>query len=170
MKYINTKSGFTLLEILIYMSIFVVLSGVVITSFTIVVGTFSNSQTNRDLQESGSTTIERMAREIRQANTVNVASVLGSTPGRLELATTNASGTPITIRFILESNAINLYKDNVLSGNLLGQNIIATSLVFRKITTANGTAVKIEMTLQDNRGKDHRTANYYDTVILRGAY
>lgn len=170
MKNINKKSGFTLMEILIYVAIFVMLAGVVITSFTVVVGTFSNSQTNRDLQESGSTSMERMVREIRQANTVNPSSNLGVTPGNLELATVDSGGAAATVRFVFENNAVNMYKNGALQDNLLGQNVVPTSLIFRKISTSNGTAVRIEMTLKDNRGKDHRTASYYDTVILRGAY
>lgn len=171
MKYKNKKSGFTLMEILIYVAIFAMLAGVVITSFTIVVGTFSNSQTNRDLQESGSTAMERMAREIRQASGVNVSnSVFGVTPGTLELDSTDSSGTARTVKFVYENNAIDMYYGGVLQGNLLGQNIVPTSLFFRNITTTSGSAIKIEMTIEDNRGKDHRTANYYDTIILRSAY
>lgn len=170
MKYINKKAGFTLMEMLIYVTIFVMIAGVVITSFVVVLGTFSNSQTNRDLQESGSTAMERITREIRQANTVNPSSTLGVTPGSLELATTDSVGAAATVRFVFENNAINMYKNGALADNLIGQNVVPTSLIFRKISTSNGTAVKIEMVLKDNRGKDHRTINYYDTVILRGAY
>lgn len=159
------------MEMLIYVTIFVLLAGVVVTSFTVNVGTFSSTQTNRDLQESGNTAMERMSREIRQANSVTTAnSVFATSPGTLELSSTDGSGNARTVKFVFESNALNLYYNGTWQGNLLGQNVIATSVVFRNIITTTGGAIKIEMTLQDNRGKDHRTLNYYDTVILRGAY
>lgn len=170
MKYSNKNSGFSIIEVIVYVSIFALLSGVVINSFSVVVGSFSETKTNRDLQESGSSSMERMAREIRQASAVNVASVLGTSPGTLELATTDSVGAAAVVKFVFESNAINMYKNGVLSANLLGSSIIPTSLIFRKITTATGTAVKIEMILQDNRGKAHKTLKFYDTIILRGDY
>jgi len=45
-----------------------------------------------------------------------------------------------------------------------------TSLVFRKITTTNSTAVKIEMTLRDTKDQTSLVENFYDTIILRGGY
>lgn len=171
MKWLKKQSGFSLIEIMIYVLLFSILAGVVINSFVSTIGSFSNTKTNRDLQEGGNTAMERISREIRQANSVTVAnSNLGTSPGTLELATTDSSGANATVKFVFENNGIFMYKNGTLAANLLGQNVIPTNLIFRRIVTTNGTAVKVEMTLQDNRGKAHKTANFYDTIILRGDY
>ncbi len=171
MKNLSTKSGFSLIEIIIYATIFSLLAGVVINSFVVTVGSYSDTKTYRDLQESGITSMERITREIRQANSVTVAnSNLGTSPGTLELATTDSSGANATVKFVFENNGIFMYKNGTLAANLLGQNVIPTNLIFRRIVTTNGTAVKVEMTLQDNRGKAHKIAKFYDTIILRGDY
>lgn len=165
------NSGFSLVEILVYIAIFAALSVVIINSFSVIVASFNSTRTSRDLLEGGNTSFERITREIRLANSVDSAnSVLGSTPGTLQMNSTNSGGSARIVKIILESGAVNLYEDGTLTGNLLGSNVQATSLIFRKITTTAGTAVKVEMTLQDQRGKDHRSEKFYDTVILRGDY
>ncbi len=165
------QSGFSLIEMVVYVSIFAMLAVVVINSYMVIVASFNRTQTNRDLQESGNAVMERISREIRQAKSITVAnSTLGTTPGTLEMATTDASGTSATVKFILESGGVNIYSNGTLIGNLVGQNVTATSLIFRQMTTTAGTGVKVELTLQDARGKEHRTENFYDTVILRGDY
>ncbi len=159
------------MEMLIYLAIFTMLSILVINSLITVMTSFSTTRTNRDLLESGSTAVERISREIRQAKTIDVTnSVLGSSPGVLQLNSTDGSGNALIIKFITSGGALNIYEGGTLKDNLLGQNITINSLVFRRIVTTNSEAVKIEMTIQDNNSKSVKTANFFDTIILRGAY
>ncbi|MEK7585745.1 MAG: hypothetical protein AAB477_00725 [Patescibacteria group bacterium] len=165
------KSGYSIAEIIVYLAVFTLLSITVINSFIVVLGSYNNTRTNRDLLESGSAVIERVSREIRQAKNIDVVnSTLASSPGVLQLNSTTSGGTAMVIKFSVTSGALNLYQDGTLIGNLLGQNVSATALIFRRIVTTNGEAVKIELTLQDTRSKTSLSANFYDTIILRGAY
>lgn len=165
------KKGYSLVEIIVYLAIFTTMSVVVINSFITILNSFKETRTNRDLLESGSTVMERISREIRQAKNIDVTnSTLSSSPGVLQLNSTDSVGTAQVIKFSITSGALNIYKDGTLTGNLLGQNITVTSLIFRRIVTTNGEAVKIEMTLQDNNSKSLKTINLYNTIILRGGY
>lgn len=169
--YKSKKNGYSIVEIIVYLAIFTTLSVLVINSFIVVLGSFNNTQTNRDLLESGSAVIERVSREIRQAKSIDVVgSVLASSPGALQLNSTTSSGTTTIMKFSVASGALNLYQDGTLVGNLLGQNVSVTTLIFRRIVTTNGEAVKIELTLEDTRSKSSISANFYNTIILRGAY
>jgi hypothetical protein len=115
--------------------------------------------------------MERISREIRQSKSVDVVnSTLGSSPGVLQLNSTDSAGTSMIMKFSVLSGALNIYKDNVLIGNLLGQKVSVTSLIFRRVITTNGEAVKIELTLQITSGNVTRSENFYDTIILRGSY
>lgn len=164
-------NGYSVMEIIVYIAIFSFFSITVINSFSAVLGSLSQSRTDRDLLESGSTVMERITREIRQATSVDVVnSTLSSTPGVLQLNSTNSGGSAMIIKFITSSGALNLYQDGALVGNLLGQNISVTSLIFRRITLTNGEAVKVELTLQDTRSKTSRSENFYSTIVLRGSY
>lgn len=160
------------MEILIYTSILAIVSIVVINSYIITIGSFNQTRSSRDLLESGNLSMERISREIRQAGSVDIAnSTLNSTPGILKLNGIDSSNNAYTIKFQVVGSALNIYQNDVLIGNLVGSNISITNLIFRKITT-EGTkeAVKIEMTLQDDRSQSLRNENFYDTVILRGGY
>ena len=169
--YKQRNKGYSLIEMIVYLAIFTSVSVLVINSFIIVLGSFSATRTNRDLLESGAVVVERIAREIRQAESVDVAnSTLGSSPGALQLNSNNSGGTPVIIEFRIVNGALNLYEDDLLVGNLLGQNISVTSLIFRRISTTNGEGVKIELTLQDSISKNLQTASFYNTIILRGGY
>jgi Tfp pilus assembly protein PilW len=160
-----------MIEMIVYLAIFATLSILVINSFIVMTSSFSASRTNRDLMESGSTAMERIVREVRQASSIDTSnSVLASSPGTLQLNSTDTNGNVVLIKFMAESGDLNLYQGGALSGNLLGSQISVTNLVFRRIATTQGEGVKIEMTLQDTRTQALRTENFYDTVILRGEY
>jgi Tfp pilus assembly protein PilW len=171
-KNFSTKiSGYSLLEIIVYLGIFTVISILVINSFIIVASSFRQIRTNRDLLESGSTAMERISREIREAGSIDIPnSTLGTSPGALQLNSTDSGGEAQLVNFNVLSGAINLTEGGVLTGNLLGSNVIVTSLIFRRMSTSASEAVKIEMTLQDTRSKHATTKNFYDTVILRNEY
>ncbi len=167
----NKQKGYSLVEMIVYLAIFTIMSVAVINSFIVVMSSFNSTRTNRDLLESGSTALERISREIRQANNIDIAnSTIGSNPGVLQLNSTDSADTALVVRFITSNGALNLYQGGVLIDNLLGQNISVTNLIFRRISTTVGEAVKIEMTLQDTKSKNLTTVNFYNTIILRNKY
>jgi len=167
----NLVWGFSLIETIIYLAIFTVMSVLVINSFITILSSFNKTNIDRRMLESGSAVMEKMSREIRQAKNVDIAnSTLGSTPGVLQLNSTDDDGNPVIIKFIVENQSFNLYRNGVLVGNLLNKNISITNLIFRRVSTTNSEAVKIEMILQYSDGRDVRTENFYNTIVLRGGY
>ena len=168
----NKKNGFSIVEMIVYLSIFMFMSIVVLKSFIVTLSSFNNTRINRELVESSSTVMERISREIRKTKTVNVVnSTLGTSPGILQLDSLNVSGqADSVIRFTVSSGALNIYENGTLIGNLLGQKTTVTNLVFRRIVTTNSEAIKVELTLQVTVGGKTRTENFYDTIISRGGY
>lgn len=167
----NFTKGYSVIEIVVYLAIFSALSITIINSFIVVSSSMMTTRTNRDLLESGSSSMERISREIRQAKSVDIAnSTFGTNPGVLQLNSTDNSGTAKIIKFTTSSGVLNLYENGVLSGSIIGSNISTTNLIFRRIVTIKGEAIKIEMTLQDKRSKTQRLEKFYNTVILRGGY
>jgi Tfp pilus assembly protein PilW len=170
MKYKLKKiKGFSLVETIIYLAIFTMVSILVINSFITVMSSFAITRTNRSLLEAGISSIERMSRDIRQASSIDLTNS-NLNKGILQLNSTDQSGDSIIIKFTKENSTLNIYQAGTLSGSLLGQNIVVDNLIFRRIATAHGEAVKIEMTLRDTKSKNNKTENFYDTIILRGGY
>jgi len=171
LKRENLVWGYSLVEIMVYLAIFTALSVLVINSFIVILSSFNITNMNRKLLESGVVSMERISREIRQAKNIDIAnSSLGSSPGILQLNSTDGSGNSMIIKFIDENGNLYLYKNNTLQGNLLGQNVTITSLIFNRISTTQGEAVKIKVTLQYSGGHKTKSENFYNTVILRGSY
>lgn len=163
----NLVWGYSLVEILIYLAIFTVLSILVINSFIIILSSFNATSINRKLLESGLSSMERVSREIRQSKDIDIAN---SSSTILQLNSTNSLNNNTIIKIASENGDLNLYEDNNLVGNLLNENISLTNLMFRRISTTEGQAVKIEMTLEYSRGNNIKSENFYNTIILRGGY
>ena len=62
--------------------------------------------------------------------------------------------------------------DSVLGslGNLNSPNISVTAFAVTSITTTEGKAVKIVLTIRSNNDTLGRTVNFYNTVVLRDSY
>jgi len=160
--------GYSIVEILVYLAIFTSLSVLVINSFIAILSSFNTTNINRKLVESGSIVMERVSREIRQAESIDTAH---SSFDVLQLNSIDTdTGNPAIIKFATVDEAINLYKDGTLLGNLLEDDISVTNLTFTRIQTTSSEAVRIKMTLEYSRGQNTRTENFYNTIILRGGY
>lgn len=163
----NFSYGYSIIEILVYLAIFTVVSILVINLFITTTSSFNTTIINRKLLEAGQMSMERVSREVRQAKNIDVAN---SSSDSLQMNSTNSSGGDLVVKFSSLSGHLNLYKDGILIGNLLPENINMTGLIFRRITTVHGEAVKIEMTLKYSQGNINKSENFYNTIILRGEY
>ncbi len=163
----NNKKAFSLVEIVIYIAIFTALSIVVINSFIVVLSSFSMIRSNHDLLNSGSIAMEKMTREIRQADSIDI---LNSTNEVLQLNSTDSSSNPVVVKFAKTGNALNLYRNGTLVGNLLTSKVILTSISFDHTSNAKSEGEKIKMVLKYIAGKIDKTENFYDTAILREKY
>lgn len=165
MKFPNLKSGYSIVELIVYVAVFAALTVVIANAFIVLISFFSQTRSSHDILDSGNTAIERIAYEVSISNSVLGTSVLGTSPGVLELDSVDDSNNPRVVRFEMDGNgALNLSYDGTLVGNVLGSNLILTSLIFTTATTDNGDVVKIDMTLQDTRDETLRVENFSNIV------
>lgn len=153
------NKGFSLIEVLFYLSLFAMLSIVIVQSSVILTNSFRVTKTNLELAQASSI-MERISREVRQARSISTIS-----SNSLKLA--NQDG---TVQFTLSSGDILFYVNDVLVGNLNPENIDISALEFTQINTVNSSAVKIYLALNSNNFNSNKTAEYYNTVVLRGSY
>lgn len=177
MKHFNKKTriswtqGFTLVEMVIYIAFFSLLSSLAVGATILVMKSFYSLRLAQSVNESATVSIERLSREIRNAYDVDTTqSTLGTNPGRLMLKTKDANGVNTTMEFYVDGfNQLGLKEGGVDRGSLLTRSATLTNLVFRLITTTNSKAIKIEATIQDSRATTTQAANFYDTIVLRGS-
>ncbi|MFH1608746.1 MAG: hypothetical protein ABH951_01855 [Patescibacteria group bacterium] len=163
-KNISKKSGFAVLETILYISFFAILSIVVINSMITMMRSFKETKIQSELIQ-GSSILEKVSREVRQAYAINSIS-----ENDLKLNTKDDAGVNKTVRFVLSGNDVQYFENDVLTGNLNPNNVSVSELTFTQIITVEGSAVKITLTISSTNDSLGRTADFYDTVVLRGDY
>jgi hypothetical protein len=154
-----------------YVALLLIIGSAVLTAFTTITSSYRKVKAGAAVEGSVQLGMERMVREIRAAEDVDVsASVFATSSGVLVLQYTNDDGSALTKKWQLIDGALHLFVDDVDQGALTTDRVVVSDLTFYLITTAESKAVKIQMTLQSGSGAQETVANFYDTVVLRGSY
>lgn len=171
MNHYKKSKGFTLVEMVIYIAFFALLSTLAVEATIVVMKSFYTLKLTQSVNQSATVALERLSREVRNAYDFDVAqSAFGTSPGRLTLKTKDAAGANTTIEFYVDAaNQLRLNEGGVDKGALVTKSVTITNLVFRSIATTNSKAVKIEATLRDSRAATVQTVKFYDTIVLRGS-
>ncbi|MBI3634511.1 MAG: hypothetical protein HY228_02740 [Candidatus Yonathbacteria bacterium] len=164
-------SGFTLVEMVIYIAFFAMLSALAVQATIIVMNSFYRLRLTQNVDQSATVALERLSREIRNAYDVDAAqSTFETNPGRLMLNTKDAGGANTTTEFYMSTgNQLGIKEGGVDKGVLVTKNVTLTNLVFRSISTTNSKAIKIEVSFRDSRSSAVQTVKFYDTIVLRGS-
>ena len=168
-RYRNSTrtKGYTLLETVVYVAIFIVVLVAVFDMLIMLSKSFTRVRAYNEVRVSGMNTIERMAREIRTASSRDSS----STADDLLVHTTDDVGTAKIVELYWDSvtKNMNIIDDGVDKGALNGSSTEITSLVFRNASSTKGDVIKIEMTARSKKITSV-TANFYDTIVMRGGY
>jgi len=160
----NKKSGYAIIELLFYISLFALLSLLVINALLSMTSAFKETAIQSEILNNTGI-LERISREIRQAESINSISATS-----LSLNTKDTLGNAQVITIALSGANVTLTDDGVLVGNLNTPQIQASSLSFTEITTTSGKAVKVFITISSLQDSNNRSYDFYNTVVLRGAY
>jgi len=163
--------GFTLMEMIIYVTIVSVIFVLVVNTLLILSRSYKSIKLTNDVNNSATISLERIIREIRFSNSVNTgSSILDTNPGKLVLNTTDVSGSPQTLNFYIEDGILKLDKDTTFFGNLTRDNVEVTNLIFRHINASTSEAIKVEMELTGTEGNATKVESFYTSAVLRGSY
>ncbi len=141
---------------------------VVANTLIVVVTIYREFDMRRDVQDSAITSLERMTKEIRNAQSVSTSgSAFNTNPSTLVVSALDGS-TPVVREFAIVDGVLRLYEDGVDQGPLSSTDVEITNFVVRFSDTEHSELVKIEMTIQGSDGEYQR--NFYNSTILRGSY
>lgn len=167
----HSSRGYTLVEMLVYVAILSFLMVVLIGSIVVIINSFTRVRVVRAVAEVGGGALERIVREIRQASAITTAgSAFDSSPGVLQLATTDSNGDDTAIVFALSGNDLTIQEGVNATSTLLGGPVYVSSLIFRQLSTTTASGVKIELSLADERLPGMSPITFYTTAVLRGSY
>ncbi len=161
----HLSKGYSIVELLVYISLFILISLVVVQSLLYAMKTYSIARAYRTLQRNAETSLNRITSEIRQSSGVSAGSVFGSTPGTLVLTGTDSGGSPYTSTISTSSGVVQVVTGGVTTA-LTSIEESVSSLTFWHIVTATSDAIKIEVTYTTVRAPVV-TRKFYTTVALR---
>ena len=167
-KLFKNNKGYSMVELLIYVSLMAVIILVVVNTVISFTKTYKEVGALRAVEHSANDAMERMTRDIRAASTItNAYSTLGTSPGVLTIVAT-ANTVSTTTKFYIQNNILKMDINGVYYGPLSLSNAQVTNLVFNDLNSGISHAVKIDMTIQATVGTITKTKTYHSTIILRG--
>lgn len=168
MSIYSKKSGYSLVEMVIYVAILSAISLVIINMLISFTKSYQTLGALRVAEHSGIDFMERVTREIRGATSVDSAnSTLGTSPGVLTLVST-FGGVSTTTKFYVQNGIIKMDVNGVYFGPLTVSNSSTTNLTFTSLANSVSSAVKVDLTVQGTAGTATRVKSYHSTIILRG--
>lgn len=163
----SSRKGFSLIEMLVYLALLALILVALVNMILSMNKAYGYLKYSRHLQTSGVDALDRMVRDIRNAQSVNTGeSTLDASPGVLTLNTTTSTSSAQTLKFYISGGALHINQDGGDLGLLTLPDTTVTNLIFRKMSTGISEAVKIEMTITAGT----HTGNFYSTAILRDSY
>lgn len=159
----NKRSGFSLIESIIYLAILSTMVVVVVNVLLITAKSYGNLKTSRNINNSVITSFERMTRDIKSADDIVVVeSVFDTHPGKLTIQ----SGATTT-EFYLSNGILRVKENTVDTGPLTQQESSIDNLVFKLLDNGTSKAVRIEMTMSIIYKNITKTKKFYTTAVLR---
>lgn len=169
MEMFNYKNrGITIIETLIYMVIVTIVFSVIAQSLVFIVRTHQSIKLRQSLESSGTISMERILREIRNASSIDlINSVFGSSSGKLALDGTDQNGNAYTMVFDTSGGTLNLSKNGGAPGALSAPKISVDSLIFSHLATSTSDGIRVEISLSGTSGADSKILDLFGFAVLR---
>lgn len=168
--FLSSKKGITLVETIIYSTLLLVVMFVVVNVVISLVSSHRKIMVDRVLEYNAVVLMDRVAREIRDADSVNLGlSVLNNNNGVLVL---NASegGVNHSVRFDLSGDILRFTDSENNLTNLSSDSVNIRKLSFSHFSNQNSEGVKVYMELEAGYQNDIKTMEVDNFIILRGSY
>lgn len=165
-KISNPIQGFSLVEVLVYISVFTIVSvGSVGVLFSLQEMVYEH-RTNQVMTRNVTSVFERVLFDVRAADSVNVgASTLGSDPGALTLV---AGAT--TTEYTLSGGALLVSVNGGAANPITGDNTTVTNLQFDHYDNTVSEAVRVSITFQADWGNVTKIRNFTNSSVLLSSY
>lgn len=162
---IVSRAGFTLIEVLVYLGIFMVVSTGTIMLLISLDTIIDQYQVDTALYRSGTNVLEQVVAEVRQADQFDAGSsvVNDSTLGKLVV---HNGG--VTTEFVRSGTSLERIVDGVSLGTMLSEGVSVTEFTVYTYDTAIGVFVRVRLGLSATIGGTTKTITLYDGAIIRG--
>jgi type II secretory pathway pseudopilin PulG len=165
---LRTRSGFTLIETMIYIAII----GGAVSSFVLFATTVSNVRSKiyvqQEVNANARVALDVIADRIRSASGVNAGnSTFGSDPGVLELSMDAAAANPTIINLSANDGILQIKEGASSVVALTSDEVRVSNLVFTDLTPASGNQrenIRIDLTIEYNVPSGDANFGYTNSV------
>lgn len=165
---INPRKGFSLIEMVVYVAILVFMLIIVIEVVFSITRANRTLKSARAIELSAVTALERINREVRNADTIDTAaSTFGANPGTLSLDGRDALGAAYSVEFYLSAGKVRVRENGADAGPLTLASSSVTSLIFNRFSATTSEGVRIEMRVESGTTTSYRSETFYSTVLVR---
>lgn len=166
MRHHSQQSGFSLIEMLVYLSILVMVSAVAVSSLLSYSDILAKQKVNRLLTEEASVVLESLIYSIRNADAVNTGGSTLEDPDGV-LALDNSGGTDT---FEKDVDTVTFTESGEPTILLLSPSVTVSDLTFYHFTTGNTELVRFSLTIQATANGQTATETFYGGSVLRNSY
>ena len=164
----TTTGGFSLIETIVYIALFIGLSALLIDSLIVMSKSYMESRATRDVVQSAEVSVERIEREVRSSTSIDgTVSQFDVPGGLLSLKGVDDSGAAETLIFSLVAGQLVVAKNGGSPVPLTDPHVSVDSLVFRHILVGSTESVRIEATFRSLRSAAGKTVTIDDTALVR---
>ena len=149
----NRSRGFTLIEVLIYATLFVIIGTVVSAYFLQITNIAETTRRSRESLDNARRVMNVITQEIRHAEAVYTptSSVLGSHPGQLSLETTRDLPTDENttyVDFYLDDAGVYVKRENQTEELISSEKVQITNFTFTHLSGGSSNAVQVSLTVR----------------------
>lgn len=171
MKFAKTnkksfQQGFTLVEMLVYLAIFVVMATASIAFLISLHKLVGQYEVETALYRSGSNVMEQIILAARQADEVDMVGTVEDDPDNGVLVVENGAS---TTAFTLNSGALELTMDGVNLGDMTVDAVTVDSFTVYHYAQAESEFVRIRLVLTATVRGTTKSATFYGGSIIRGS-
>ena len=169
MKKKIKKTGYSLLEVLIYSAILAVIVSLSAASIISSWRGFQKTKVDGQIAKNGEFVFELITSDARLAENIGVSSVFGVAPGTLDLVSVSPSTT-----YFLSGNFLLRKVGNNCPENIPSSDSKIKNLVFWKESYSSGDAssniIKMEFIVESGEVVLLKQRKFFGSAVLRGAY
>jgi prepilin-type N-terminal cleavage/methylation domain-containing protein len=163
-KSCTKQQGFTLIELLIYMFVFSMIFGGLITQSIFIQRSRISAQARLEVDRQGASAVRTMTQQIRNARSISAPTV-GNSASSLTIIHDDAANSPILITI---SDGVLLMKKGNKPQVALTNNKVTASITFSNVSRPSTSGIVSLRLVLDGKDKyDKRSATFYGSAALR---
>ncbi len=164
-RFSSPRSGFTLIEVLIYLAILVVVATGAVTFLLSLDDLIDQYTLETALYRSGTSVMELVLVELRQANELDTLNTVINDPDTGVLSINNDG---VNTRFIKAGDELQHVTGGVNEGNLVSEDVTVTGFTVYQYDLGDGTLVRVRLSMSATVEGVTKDLTLHGGAIIRG--